>query len=85
MSEIPILRVLGTADLVTSDTQYSIESNADIQLVCKYLRAYETGGEKGIDKLFKEGTIPVLTWLSVHYECKNSSLQALEARSCPMW
>ena len=64
LSEIPILRTLGTAELVESTAQYSVKSNPDVQLVCKYLKAYETGGEKGIDRLFKEGTVPVLNWLS---------------------
>jgi len=61
LSEIPILRILGSAELVKRNAQYSAESNPDVQLVCKYLKAYETGGEKGIDRLFKEGIIPVLT------------------------
>jgi len=64
LSEIPILRTLGTAEIVESTAQYSVKSNPDVQLVCKYLKAYETGGEKGIDRLFKEGTVPVLKWLS---------------------
>ena len=49
--------MLGTTELVKSTAQYSVESNPDVQLVCKYLKAYETGGEKGIDRLFKEGMI----------------------------
>ena len=70
LSEIPILGVLGTVQLVESTAQYSVESNPDIQLVCKYLKAYETGGEKGIDRLFKEGTEPVVTYFSMNYGCK---------------
>lgn len=69
-SEIPIFGILGTVQLVESTAQYSVQSNPDLQLVCKYLKAYETGGDKGIDRLFNEGTIPVIRWLSVHYECK---------------
>ena len=60
MSEIPILRTLSTTEMVECTAQYSVESNPDVQLVCKYLKAYETGGEKGIDRLFKEGTVPVV-------------------------
>ena len=26
----------------------------DVQLVCKYLKAYQVGGKNGIDKLYKE-------------------------------
>ena len=60
LSEIPILRTLSTTEMVECTAQYSVESNPDVQLVCKYLKAYETGGEKGIDRLFKEGTVPVV-------------------------
>ena len=50
---------MGSAKLIRSDVQYSVEceKNYGVQLVCKYLKAYETGGKKGIDKLYKEGTI----------------------------
>ena len=63
LSRIPILRGLNKV-LVKNSAQYSVESNPDVQLVCKYLKAYETGGEKGIDRLFKEVTFTVLKWLS---------------------
>ena len=58
-SEIPIFKLLGSTKLIQSDAQYSVEceKNSGVQLVCKYLKAYETGGKKGIDKLYKEGTI----------------------------
>lgn len=62
LSEIPIFGILGTVYLVESTAKYSVESNPDVQLVCKYLKAYDTGGERGIDKLFKEGTISMLTY-----------------------
>ena len=53
LSEIPIFKLLGTPKLVKSTAQYSDVSDPDVQLVCKYLRAYEIGGKKGIDKLYK--------------------------------
>ena len=56
LSEIPILKLLGTPKLVESTAQYIDVSHPDVQLVCKYLKAYETGGKKGIDKLYKDGT-----------------------------
>ena len=58
-SEIPIFKLLGTTKLIQSDAQYSVDSGkkSGVQLVCKYLKAYETGGRKGIDKLYKEGRI----------------------------
>ena len=55
-SEIPIFKLLGTPTLVESTAQYSDVSDPDVQLVCKYLKAYDIGGGKGIDKLYKEGT-----------------------------
>ena len=46
---------MGSTKLIQSDSPYSDEGNSGVQLVCKYLKAYETGGKKGIDKLYKEG------------------------------
>ena len=59
ISEIPIFKLLGTPTFVESTTQYSDVSDPDVQLVCKYLKAYDNGGEKGIDKLYKEGAVHV--------------------------
>ena len=56
LSEIPIFKLLGTPKLVKSTAQYSDVSDPDVQLVCKYLRAYEIGGKKGIDRLYKDAT-----------------------------
>ena len=55
LSEIPILKLLGTSKLVENTAQYFDLTHPDVQLVCKYLKAYETGGKKGIDKLYKDG------------------------------
>ena len=57
-SEIPIFKLLGTPKQVESTAQYSDLSDPGVQLVCKYLKAYdtETFGVKRIDKLYKEGT-----------------------------
>ena len=57
-SEIPIFKLLGTPKMVESTAQYSEVSDPDVQLVCKYLKAYdiEIGRMKGIDMLYKEGT-----------------------------
>ena len=59
VSEIPIFKLLGTPTLVESTAQYSDVSDPDVQLVCKYLNAYDIGGGKGIDKLYKEGAVPM--------------------------
>lgn len=57
-SEIPIFKLLGTPKMVESTAQYSDVSDPDVQLVCKYLKAYdmEIGGMKRINTLYKEGT-----------------------------
>ena len=55
LSEIPIFKLLGTPTLVESTAPYSDVSDPDVQLVCKYFKAYSIGGEKGIDRLYKEG------------------------------
>ena len=59
VSEIPIFKLLGAPTLVESTAQYSDVSDPDVQLVCKYLNAYDIGGAKGIDKLYKEGAVPM--------------------------
>ena len=53
--EIPILGLLGSRHRVHSNTPYTIDR--DVQLVCKYLRAYQTGGFKGIDRLYRDGKL----------------------------
>ena len=57
-SEIPIFKLLGTPKQVESTAQYSDLSDPGVQLVCKYLKAYDTeiSGVKRIDQLYKEGT-----------------------------
>ena len=57
LSEMPILKLLGRPTLVVSTARYSDVSDPDVQLVCKYLKAYDIGGVKGIDRLYKEGKI----------------------------
>ena len=56
LSELPIFKILGTPKLVESTALYSDVSNPDVQLVCKYLRAYNAGGKKGIDRLYRGAT-----------------------------
>ena len=47
---VPVVKLLGTPHYVGSDVPYVVDE--DVQLVCKYLRAYKQRGEnKGIDKL----------------------------------
>jgi hypothetical protein len=44
--EVPVLGLIGTQIMI----------DKDVQLVCKYLRALDIGGTKGIDKLYtREG------------------------------
>ena len=50
---ISTLHLLGSPHVIHPDTPYAID--ADVQLVCKYLRAYKIGGTKGIDRLYKQG------------------------------
>ncbi len=54
--EVPTLGLLGKQHFVRSDKPYSVDD--DVQLVCKYLQAYEKGikekGTKGIDRLYQE-------------------------------
>ena len=51
--EIPTLWLIASAHFVHQERPCAVDS--DVQLVCKYLRAYETKGPTGIDRLYKEG------------------------------
>lgn len=50
--EVPALGLLGTPHPIYAETPYVVD--ADVQLVCKYLKAYRVGGTKGIDRLYRE-------------------------------
>ena len=45
--EVPIFKLLGSPKFIDPDIPYDIDS--DVQLVCKYLRAYKTGA---IDQMY---------------------------------
>ena len=47
--EVPVLGLLGTPVAIEPTSEFSITD--EVQLVCKYLRAYET---RRIDKLYRE-------------------------------
>ena len=51
--DIPALGLLGTPYKVEPEVPYVVDE--EVQLVCKYLRAFKIGGTKGINKLYKEG------------------------------
>ena len=51
--EVPALGLLGTPYYIDPDTPYTVDE--EVQLVCKYLKALQVGGRKGIDKLYQEG------------------------------
>ena len=56
--EMPALGLLGTPYYIRPDTPYTVDE--EVQLVCKYLKALQVGGEEGIDKLYEEGECPSL-------------------------
>ena len=62
---------MGTTKLIPTDAQYTVhsEKKSGVQLVCKYLKAYETGGRRGIDRLFREGTIFGVIMFFLHEQC----------------
>jgi len=51
--EVPTLGLLGTKHWVRSEKPFTIDS--EVQLVCKYLQAFEKEGIKGIDRLYRDG------------------------------
>ena len=50
LGDIPTLGLLGSPHLIPNQTPYVIDS--EVQLVCKYLKAYK---ERRIDRLYKNG------------------------------
>jgi len=49
-TEVPVLGLVGTPVPIEHSSKFSVSD--EVQLVCKYLRAYET---KMIDKLYRDG------------------------------
>ena len=58
-SEIPILGLLGTPHLI--DHQAPLFADDDVQLVCKYLRAYHDRTLLWINRLYVESEV-ILQW-----------------------
>ena len=55
-SMVPVLKLVGTPHFIGPDILYVVDS--DVQLVCKYLRAYKQRAEStGIDKLAVENPV----------------------------
>ena len=50
--DFPIFNLVGTAHLIRNEIPLSV--NKEVQLVCKYLKAYK---EKRIDRLYKNGML----------------------------
>lgn len=48
-SEVPVLQLIGSTKLIDRTIPYDV--NEDVQLVCKYLQAYDVGN---IDNLYDE-------------------------------
>lgn len=58
--EVPALQLLGSTHYINPEIPFTVD--ADVQLVCKYLRAYKmglAGSARGIDREFREGGPPV--------------------------
>ena len=55
IDELPALGLIGTAHYILPEEPYVVDE--EVQLVCKYLHAYDVGGTKGIDRLYMEGEI----------------------------
>ena len=50
--DIPSLGLLGSKYFVEFATPFVVDP--DVQLVCKYLKAFKTGGSRGIDRLYRD-------------------------------
>lgn len=55
LEDVPALGLVANKEYVEPRRPYVVDD--DVQLVCKYLKAYEIGGKNGIDKLYKEGML----------------------------
>ena len=53
VNDIPVLDLIGSNRLISTEEPYFVDG--DVQLVCKYLKAYKIGGYQGIDKRYREG------------------------------
>ena len=52
LKDVPTLGLIANKEFVEPRRPYVVDD--DVQLVSKYLKAYETGGKNGIDKLYRE-------------------------------
>lgn len=55
IDDVPALGILGVPHAIDHNTPYTVDE--DVQLVCKYLKAYWTfveRGQRGINKLYRE-------------------------------
>lgn len=59
LREVPALALIGSQHYIHPNTPFTIDQ--DVQLVCKYLQAYEckTTSQRGIDRGYREGHSPV--------------------------
>ena len=51
LEDVPALGLVANKEYVEPRRPYVVDD--DVRLVCKYLKAYEIGSKKGIDKLYK--------------------------------
>ncbi len=61
--DIPSLGLLGSKYFVESATPFVVDP--DVQLVCKYLKAFKTGGSRGIDRLYRDCELIAASILSL--------------------
>ena len=52
LEDIPTLNLVSNKEFVEPNRPYVLDD--DVQLVCKYLKAFEVGGKNGIDKLYRD-------------------------------
>ena len=55
LENVPALGLVANKEYVEPRRPYVVDN--DVQLICKYLKAYEIGCKKGIDKLYKGGKL----------------------------
>lgn len=77
--EIPALGLVGTPHFIEPDTPYTVD--AEVQVVCKYLKAYSSKGSHSINRLYREGG--ALVKFSVRKDLPDDDCQALLSKFMP--
>lgn len=83
LDKVPILQFVGEEKEISTDYKYKVDE--DVQLVCKYLKAYK---ENRIDRLYEEGKLHSLffskyLFILLHEYCRLLATVCIKNVSVP--